>query len=379
MDEIETPPFTVEELDLLRFLFCPLYDSEPESETGTNLSILSVSDEDDYHSLPPSPMASPPLQFDPFRCNSSEDFFDSCPMETDVSHDELESHCNPDLGEWTETERETRFSMEVVSEQGDDLNTGRDPPGSDGLPDLNEFGISSFEEESDLAETVTTGELLRMAFEAPHEIGVGRAPDPFWVDTLEFPIFQEMVTDVRQVQRPLSPDTQFTLDNLPREPFNRLPIPDLNQHLNTELEPDWEAVSTDSSIPDLEETVRNMEWEVLLAMNNIYEGDPEMAFFRQYMEQDSAVKGGPGASKSVVESLLSITVDDSMVDLQCAICKDLVLVGESVRRLPCSHDYHANCILPWLGIRNTCPLCRFELPTDDPNYESLRTRQENQV
>ncbi|CAL9076827.1 unnamed protein product [Musa acuminata var. zebrina] len=35
-----------------------------------------------------------------------------------------------------------------------------------------------------------------------------------------------------------------------------------------------------------------------------------------------------------------------------------------------SHIYHAGCILPWLGIRNTCPVCRHELPTQDDDLIS---------
>ena len=40
--------------------------------------------------------------------------------------------------------------------------------------------------------------------------------------------------------------------------------------------------------------------------------------------------------------------------------------------------FHSDCVTKWLEIHNTCPLCRFELPTDDPNYERERKERNNQ-
>ncbi|KAM1442501.1 hypothetical protein ACFXTO_010477 [Malus domestica] len=89
-------------------------------------------------------------------------------------------------------------------------------------------------------------------------------------------------------------------------------------------------------------------------------------------EVDSLRRGAPPASVSLVNNLPRVVISkehDKYDDLACAICKDVLPVGTEVNQLPCSHLYHSSCILPWLSTRNTCPLCRYELPTDDRDYE----------
>lgn len=83
------------------------------------------------------------------------------------------------------------------------------------------------------------------------------------------------------------------------------------------------------------------------------------------------LNGNRPASQFAVDSLverveLKPEGEDGEVML-CAVCKEEILfpsVEQQARRLPCSHFFHGDCILPWLAIRNTCPLCRYELPTD---------------
>ncbi|XP_050382852.1 uncharacterized protein LOC126799654 [Argentina anserina] len=89
-------------------------------------------------------------------------------------------------------------------------------------------------------------------------------------------------------------------------------------------------------------------------------------------EADSLRRGAPPAAVSFVNKLPLIHISkehDKHDDLACAICKDLLTIGTEVNQLPCFHLYHPSCILPWLGTRNSCPLCRYELPTDDRDYE----------
>ncbi|KAM5560764.1 hypothetical protein ABKV19_021755 [Rosa sericea] len=89
-------------------------------------------------------------------------------------------------------------------------------------------------------------------------------------------------------------------------------------------------------------------------------------------EADSLRRGAPPAAVSFLNNLPLIVIGkehEKHDDLACAICKDVLTIGTEVNQLPCFHLYHPSCILPWLSTRNSCPLCRYELPTDDRDYE----------
>ncbi|XP_072960016.1 E3 ubiquitin-protein ligase SDIR1-like [Typha angustifolia] len=45
-------------------------------------------------------------------------------------------------------------------------------------------------------------------------------------------------------------------------------------------------------------------------------------------------------------------------ELTCSVCLEQVNVGEVIRSLPCLHQFHANCIDPWLRQQGTCPVCK---------------------
>ncbi|XP_074591066.1 uncharacterized protein LOC141846945 [Curcuma longa] len=99
----------------------------------------------------------------------------------------------------------------------------------------------------------------------------------------------------------------------------------------------------------------------------------------EVLMEDVGIKDCPPAAKSVVESLPSVFFTEEGIArsiAMCAVCKDEFLVNERLKRLPCSHLYHKECLLPWLAIRNSCPLCRFQLPTDDLQNERWTIRVE---
>ncbi|XP_050294028.1 E3 ubiquitin-protein ligase RNF181 [Anthonomus grandis grandis] len=78
----------------------------------------------------------------------------------------------------------------------------------------------------------------------------------------------------------------------------------------------------------------------------------------------------PPASKEAVESLEDATV--TQTGTQCPVCLKEYTTGELTKKMPCNHEFHPGCLLLWLQKTNSCPLCRFELPTDDEEYEAER-------
>lgn len=86
----------------------------------------------------------------------------------------------------------------------------------------------------------------------------------------------------------------------------------------------------------------------------------------------------PPASKEVVKNLPEKVV--SKDDECCTICiKPNEEENEVFLVLPCKHNFHRSCILPWLEKTNSCPLCRQELLTDDENYEEMKKFKEREA
>ncbi|CAL1407691.1 unnamed protein product [Linum trigynum] len=127
----------------------------------------------------------------------------------------------------------------------------------------------------------------------------------------------------------------------------------------------------------------SIEFRLEVPESDRYIGNPEdyvdaagyEALLQNLADSDGGRKGAPPASKSAVSALPAIEVTSEWETSVCAVCKDMVNVGEKETKLPCGHGYHGDCIVPWLGSRNSCPICRFELPTDDTEYEEEKRKK----
>ncbi|OAY84520.1 E3 ubiquitin-protein ligase AIP2 [Ananas comosus] len=88
----------------------------------------------------------------------------------------------------------------------------------------------------------------------------------------------------------------------------------------------------------------------------------------------------PPASKEVVANLPIISVTEEILarlgrETQCAVCRENLVVNDKMQELPCKHLFHPPCLKPWLDEHNSCPVCRYELRTDDHEYESWKERE----
>jgi E3 ubiquitin-protein ligase RNF181 len=159
-----------------------------------------------------------------------------------------------------------------------------------------------------------------------------------------------------------------------------------------EAEPDLPLVSSApgcefewEEVPSASGPGAEPEWEVLADMpppaaatnaeeGFVYTSDREAYEVLVSGGDGQFLKSKPPAARSAIDALDSrvIAAGEEREGEECAVCRDGVAAGECVKRLPCSHLYHDDCILPWLQVRNSCPLCRFELHTDDPEYETWK-------
>ncbi|KAL5051745.1 hypothetical protein BDW71DRAFT_171742 [Aspergillus fruticulosus] len=65
-------------------------------------------------------------------------------------------------------------------------------------------------------------------------------------------------------------------------------------------------------------------------------------------------------------------------NFSCPICTDDFVKGQDLRVLPCNHQFHPECIDPWLvNVSGTCPLCRIDL--NPPQAEGETENQDGEA
>ena len=70
--------------------------------------------------------------------------------------------------------------------------------------------------------------------------------------------------------------------------------------------------------------------------------------------------GPPPMASDTISAIPSVKIDQKVLEknANCAVCFDDFSLGEEARLLECGHCFHTDCIVPWLELHGTCPVCR---------------------
>ncbi|XP_046679670.1 E3 ubiquitin-protein ligase Iruka isoform X3 [Homalodisca vitripennis] len=85
--------------------------------------------------------------------------------------------------------------------------------------------------------------------------------------------------------------------------------------------------------------------------------------------------GPPPLAQDKIQEIPTAAITQDQVDsnLQCSVCWEDFKVSEPVRKLICEHVYHEPCIIPWLELHGTCPICRMTLSEEGRSSDNGST------
>lgn len=88
----------------------------------------------------------------------------------------------------------------------------------------------------------------------------------------------------------------------------------------------------------------------------------------EFIEEQQLAQSRAQRSGLTEEQINSLPIVKYLIPLNgvheeetCSICIDEFKQEQDLRKLPCNHKFHLNCVDEWLKISNTCPNCKTEV------------------
>lgn len=106
---------------------------------------------------------------------------------------------------------------------------------------------------------------------------------------------------------------------------------------------------------------RNDSQNIYSSLGDYFIGPGLDMLLQHLAENDPNRNGTPPAQKEAIEAMPTVKIEEN---LQCSVCLDDFEIGSEAKEMPCKHKFHSECILPWLELHSSCPVCRFQMPAD---------------
>ncbi|XP_072984497.1 E3 ubiquitin-protein ligase SIRP1 [Typha latifolia] len=99
-----------------------------------------------------------------------------------------------------------------------------------------------------------------------------------------------------------------------------------------------------------------------IALGDYFLGSGLDLLLQHLAENDPNRQGTPPAKKEAVDAMPTVKINEAT---SCSVCLEDFVISEEAREMPCKHKFHSSCILPWLELHSSCPVCRFQMPADE--------------
>ncbi|KAI7739018.1 hypothetical protein M8C21_030551 [Ambrosia artemisiifolia] len=101
---------------------------------------------------------------------------------------------------------------------------------------------------------------------------------------------------------------------------------------------------------------------------------PDMELLLQHLTENNPTRyGTPPAQKKAVETMPTVKIKVDLDNfIQCSVCLEDFEGGNEAKEMPCKHKFHGECIVTWLDLHSTCPVCRYQLPSDESKLKHER-------
>jgi hypothetical protein len=96
----------------------------------------------------------------------------------------------------------------------------------------------------------------------------------------------------------------------------------------------------------------------------------QMAYLNINSEQAASKKPMTALMKEKLRHPI-MSVDMICSQPSCPICSEEFILGNKELQMPCSHLFHEACVMPWLDMHRTCPICRYEMTENVQTIEEL--------